>query len=502
MTRPHVPGSLLCLVLSCSVMIMPEMWFRNPSNYVRELIECNEGHMIFDYGFCVKRNITEPRKWADMYYGLSGRKYRLIVAGAQGGAEYRSHADKPVAVYPVFEYGDSESILESYMASNVGSNSNLVGDTSVDILSRPVAGQEHRVIVMNFPDLNTGPGKKFLTLCRELQEEYPDVILHLHGATVFSTPIRLGFRAVDWDPRTPAAHGTICLPTGKKVDVLKGSAVQAADWIKLLGYKLVELQDARTRCMFNIKAAQWAGQNYTKDLRIVPRNKLPIDTTTPDANYDPEVNNSLKFHNVAPKPGDRFVCNECSLAMTCKYYREGSVCSVPASEPLELTKFFKTRDAQSILDGLQGVLQINAERAMQGLQAEPDFGLDPEVTRILANISKDGEKLAKLVDPSLRNPKVQVNVGSGNTTHVSIADPRQFITGAIRELEQQGIPRNQITPAMIEGILDRAGAERRTEQENFDNARVIENIPHEADHVQQRAMVPVPSVPVPVYQSE
>lgn len=443
---------------------MPEIWWRNPSNYVRELVECNERNMIFDYGWIIRRKINDIQQWAELYFGVAD--YRILVCGTQGTAEYKTGYADPVAVYPTWQYGEDENVLEGYMAMNVGDDPELCDDEDIDVLERPVEGQEHRVVVMNYPDLRLSAGKVFLKFCKDLQDEYPDTILHIHGPTGTGGMLRNEFRSFDWEPRNFAATGRIILPTGKELNATKQNLLPYKEWIRVGGFRPVDLKEPRNRCLFNIRSLRWAVEHFTKDLKISFRPRK-VDSTTPDADYDPEEGLRTFFalgkakYKGQPEPGDRYVCNSCSLAVGCKLYREGSVCTVPKSEPKELASFFRTRDVDSIIDGLAAVVQINSNRLEQGLELEEVNGLDPEVTKIAKSISDQGEKLAKLIDPTLRSPKVQVNVGSGSNVAVGISDPRQVVAAAIRELEQQGYRRDQITPQMMEGILRGTGAEPR-----------------------------------------
>ncbi len=455
---------------------MTELWWRNPSNYVKELLHCNESNIIFDYGWIVRRKITNVQEWAELYYGAagaSGSKYRLLICGTQGTVEFKPGRVDPVAVYPTWQYGEDEAVLESYMANNVGNDKELCDDDETDILERPVLGQEHRVIVMNFPALNLGPGKLFIKFIKDLQDEYPDAILHLHGVSVFAMPCRVGFKSFDWEPRNRAAMGEIELPTGKRVNATKSPLQPHKEWIRLFGFLPIDLMEPRNRCIFNIKSARWAAEHFRKDVKISFRPKS-TDATTPDANYSPEESMNVFTKGrgkIIPLPGDKFVCNSCSLAVTCKFYREGSVCTVPSSEPKELASFFRSRDTTSIIDGVAAVLQINSNRLEKGLEMEEIMGLDPEVTRIASVISKDAAMLAKLIDPSLRSPKVQVTVGAGGNAQIGIADPKAIIASVVRELEQQGYARSEITSEMIEGVLTRGGAQPRAIEGNVVDSR-------------------------------
>jgi hypothetical protein len=68
-------------------------------------------------------------------------------------------------------------------------------------------------------------------------------------------------------------------------------------------------------------------------------------------------------------------------------------------------------------------------------------------------------KLAKLVNPSLSGgPKVGVFVNGGASTQVGIGspmrDPKAMVAAMVAELEARGVPRDKITPEMIESMLN------------------------------------------------
>lgn len=133
---------------------------------------------------------------------------------------------------------------------------------------------------------------------------------------------------------------------------------------------------------------------------------------------------------------------------------------MPDAEPTELAKFFKTRDAETIMDGLGTLMAANTRRLERGMRAESMMDeLDPEVSKIMGQVFEQGVKLAKLVDPALRSggTKVQVNVGQVGAAGVPAGNPRQLVAAAVRELRQRGFSEDQITPDVIQGVLTGMG---------------------------------------------
>jgi hypothetical protein len=435
-------------------MSATEVWFRNPDNYIRELVECEVGMVAWDRGFLVKKSL-DPHKHAGLYFGRA-IPWRALVIGEQGSAEIGPDNDmtKPVAVYPTWRYGEDATLLEDMVENPAGNSMVHCTDLSVGPDERPVYGQEHRVVISDVPNASAGPGRKFLRYLKELQEDNPDCIIHVHGLYSFRMAFGLGFRAADVEPRTAAQKGKLHLPSGK--EELYERAQANPQWVTALGFKPVDLAVPRNRCMYNIKSALWAGKHYAELYKFKTQGDVDVSPSTPDADFTPATTRS---HMSVPKkkqPGDGFACDTCSLQNECKYQRAGAVCSVPGAEPTPLAKFFKSRDSDTIIDGLGTLMAAQTRRLERGMADEDDFGLDPEVTKMMSQLFEQGVKLAKLVNPDLRGgAKVNVNVnGTNGGVQVAMGDPRQMVKGVIRELEMQGIPRDKITPAMIQGVME------------------------------------------------
>jgi hypothetical protein len=434
-----------------------ETWFRNPHNYIRELAEVGVTRVTWDRGLLQKRRI-DPIKHADTYF--AGREWRIMLIGQQGSAEYRSgQGADPVAVYPTWDAKeDPLELLEEMLAYPVGEIKEVTEDKSIEIDARPVFGQEHRVVVINLPSMSQMGGKRLVRELVTLQDEYPEAVLQIHGLYSWRINFGMGFRAVDVDPRTNAGKGKVTLPSGK--EVVAERTVSMSQWVTMLGMNPVDLtREPRNRCIYNIKSALWAADNFMENIIFAAQGQrhqtyVP-DTTSKTASPvvskrgKPFSRPSIKF-----MPNDKINCDTCSVQNSCKFYRQGSVCSVPGSEPAELAKYFKTRDADMIIDGLGTLMSLQARRLDQGVRDENMYGeLDPEVTKIANQLFTNGAKLAKLVDPQrFASANVQVNVG-GTAAAQQVSTPNQIMGSIVRELEARGIPRSEITPDMVQGLL-------------------------------------------------
>lgn len=436
-----------------------EVWFRDPHNYVRELVECGESKITWNRGVLAKRSI-DPVAFGELYYGRSSMP-RQICIGSQGSPEVGlGHGlDNPIAVYPTWTYGDPLVFLEDMMAEPLGSNLEACMDPRLDKDERPVYGQEHRVIVTSLPDTKSGLGRQLLMILKQLQEDHPECNLMLHGLYSFKYALAMGFGSADIEPRTSAANKRVILASGAEADYRH--VQNQAKWLAAVGMKPADLDAPRGRCMFNIRSAAWAGVNLSKVTSFRSTPHKDVDTETPTEKYVmPEGRNRLP---VKVKAGDKVICDSCTLQLDCKQFRQGEVCSLTDSDTGKLAKMFGTRDSQNIVDGLQALAMMQANRLERAAAEETILGdISPEVSKMINSLFAHGVTLAKLLDPSLRGGgvKVQVGVVNGQATAAVTtgATPAEITGQVVRALEQQGVPRDKITPELVMATLQSMAA--------------------------------------------
>lgn len=417
-----------------------ELWFRNCFMYVNELLQENECNIVLDLGYTMKRKM-DPIRWMDLKFG-NQFPWRMMLIGDtdQGAHIYTAGSLKPVAKFPVWSAED-------------------MSDDNLASLAELMAGGEFPyIVVTDLPNMTFNGAKVFLSELSNLQQDCPQTKMHVHGLYAYDLLFGLGFASVDLNPRDDAAHGKIYLADGQKLLADKLTH-EHLDKVALCGMRADELHDARNRCVFNIKSARRAAYSYRDEKKFSNNAKdfYNLDITSADDSFREVVNNRILMkNNLKVQGGDKFHCDTCTLALSCKVYRKGAVCAVPGSEGVELSKYFDTRSSDLILDGLGKLMKVQAERIQKSIIAEESTDKhDKEINKDLKNLFDQGTKLAKLVDPSLRGvsqTNVQVNL-NGNG---SPASPRQLIAEAVKELELRGIPRENITPEMIAGMF--AGA--------------------------------------------
>lgn len=415
-----------------------EVWVRNPHLCIKECLEVGLSTIVWDRGYLVKRNI-DPTKFMSLYYGT--RPYRMLVVGTpdQGTLELdQTHTmGRPLRVHPTWEFGQPIQRLEELMEA---------------------AQPNQLLVITNLPDMRLGMSKALLRTISQMQEDYPNATVHVHGLYSFPTMFGLQFKSVDVEPREGARCGKVTLPNGKEMTYERAS--ESPQWITLLGMRPSDLKVPRNRCMYNIKSAQWAGKHFKDALSFEHRNRTGV-VDPDDPSPKPVVSRTIFLKRKQEvRAGDKFLCDVCSLQLSCKYFREGAVCIVPDSEPQELARFFKTRDSDTIIDGLGTLLAAQTRRLQSGLLDEAAEGeLDPEVTKIINTLFDRGVKLAKLVNPALAAAGAARITVNQNT--LTASTPQALMAAIVQEFVDRGIPRDQITPEMVRAVIDQDEAKQK-----------------------------------------
>ena len=78
-------------------------------------------------------------------------------------------------------------------------------------------------------------------------------------------PRRNAFRSVDFEARTLAQKGKVMTPSGRELPFERIAA--HAHLAAMLNMRPAELAIPRNRCIYNIKSALWAGENFRKDIQ-------------------------------------------------------------------------------------------------------------------------------------------------------------------------------------------------------------------------------------------
>lgn len=429
---------------------MERVWFRNPARIAGEIGEV--GHLFVTWDRTdMNRSKTDPKAFGNLHWGQSSGWQSLVIgSGSAVHIDGEHGLEEPLAVYPTWEFGDNWEMLEELASNPIGQDDEACSSNVIDKAWRPVFGQEHVIVITKLPSFITGVGKAVVRRLVEFQNDFPECCVYLDGMQSYNALFGMNFRACNIDPLSQAAAENVILPSGRAAK--PSSWPQHSKWIHLLGFAIPDLREQGKRVRFNMKSALWAAENYQKD--IVFKTQRSSQSVDPDALVHVPQQTT---HNLgAGQEGDKVNCDTCSLQMSCKFYRQGSVCTLPKSEGKNLVAMFGTRDADTIVDALGVLVGKQAARVQRGMAQEEILGeLDPEVGKQLNSTIDNGIKLAKLIDPTRAGgAKVQVNVGQGAAAEVKMANPQVIVGQIIREIQQRtGLPANQITPEMIAATM-------------------------------------------------
>jgi hypothetical protein len=332
---------------------------------------------------------------------------------------------------------------------------------------------------------------------------YPEITFHLHNSSRFRWMFGSNYSSADFDPNHITRLGRVMLPNGSNIHVLK--ARENLKWIHVLGYSAEDLRgDWQVRTQFSFEAALWAavkwndpqglqannarprtdplglitverGQSQRRGRRTAIRDLLPAHPDNADAfgqfSPDPEepyayvqpVSNTPHIP-VSPREkdyGDKIVCDSCSLARTCKVFREGSVCGLSSSPASSLAQMFGTRDAHTVRNALGAVLAQQADRYARSVEQWREDGSDVEdlrksehLMKMENSLTKSGEALVKLLDPSFRDP---LGVPAIQNNTLNVYNPRVLVADVVKQLEAAGVQRADIDPAMIVDVARERG---------------------------------------------
>lgn len=421
-----------------------EVWFRKADTYPSTCIDLMVDRLSFRTKDLRYRAVNVERFLVrSMPAHLD---YRALVIGNEETLELRhgSTIAEPYARYPTWSYAtDDMPDLET-----------LCDEIPDD--------REHRIVIIDVPSVKTGMGRRFYKILRDLQRDYPDVILHIHGLQSYRLAFGYEFKSIDTDPQATALREAVTLPNGRSVNAYRAKGW--LQWLSVVGFGADDLMTEGGRLRYNIQAARWSAEHWRENLVFKSSGTHVVDTESPTV--APATTDAVRNKHTVPMVGDKVLCDQCSLASSCKFYREGEVCSLPGSEAGQLASTFKTRDPDTIIEGLTRLLEINSGRLEAGVQREADYGggemsaVDPSVTSLIASMFEQGTKLAKLLDPKRfsQSPKVVTNIGVGSGGSLQLGGtPQTAIAAVMREFEMQGIAREDVTPEMVTALLSRIG---------------------------------------------
>jgi len=324
-------------------------------------------------------------------------------------------------------------------------------ETSLDLLDTLLA--EHQRVIVECPEEDV-LGDHLLLRMSEAQERHPGSTLHIHKAKSFRAAFGLGFRAADMDFQRDAAAGIVHLLTGAIIG--QAGSLEAHRQIRALGFKVSDIGAVWRKTLHNLCSARWAALHWNDDNAW--KHSVTYDESLLPGLSEGVIPEGKEAHKQGftsggkePWPGDKLHCDSCQHARKCHVYRAGSVCALRSKESKELIAHFKSRDSGKIIDGLGMVLEDGVTRYQLATEYEDlEQGPDPEINKLGNAIFTQGEKLAKLVDPSLRSAAVQIQMNSFGAAQITTGQNKAQQTAlAVQDLEAMGLERGDMTPELL-----------------------------------------------------
>lgn len=458
---------------------MSRVWFRNPADYIGQVIESTHVRFLWHKGYLVTNRIDHK---AFVKLLMPGIDWEYMVIEDYGAVHYMAEHGR-VAVYPTWDYQkDSYALLEEMASNPAGSDMAAITDKKTPPNERPLANQKHVIVLTDIPTATSNVVKKFYMRLVNLQAD-TGVSFFIDSTSSFRIAFGLGFEGAGMDPNLPAKKGTILLPSGRAAT---GEKIhQFPMWTRgMFGFSPNDLiKSSDKRLAYNIASMIYSESNYLKLISFKPGAPAVDITSTQDDFTLPETKIKSPLSGVrllAKDQRDKVNCDTCSLFDNCKYAREGSVCGVPGSEGASLANLMGSRDADTIIDGMAAIQGMLSKRLERKLNMEDAIGEDdPEVLKITGMLFRQGSELAKLLDPNLRGTgtKVEVNMAGAHNgiSGGTITDPKQAMADIAKALTARGIPIKDQTPKMVAEMLQLMGASDEKK------ARTIEAIVNTVD---------------------
>jgi hypothetical protein len=326
---------------------------------------------------------------------------------------------------------------------------------------------------------------------------YPHIKFHFAFGASFRHMFGMNYASTDVNPVFSAKKGFIWLPNGRQIS--PANKKSELKWIHVLGFSSNDLQSVAGRTRFNIASALWAAENYRKaepisaykaaqrddPLRLMTtklekRERGALRTFKPTLKQrigspflnpdkfpqsSPDIEEPYDYAfpvtmaqpiPVRPKDGgetDKILCNSCSLAPTCKVFREGAICAVTDSPTSKLAAMLGTRDTETIKGVLGEIISKQVERYERSAEKFReddesdvlDLRRSEHLMKMENSLVRSTETFMKILDPKFRESNIPAI--QANTTN--IYNPRVLVADVVRQLEEKGYDRSQITPDLI-----------------------------------------------------
>lgn len=466
----------------------PEVWLANPAGWANFCLKENPYHL-----FSVERlrgAINPPSRTLNALLP-KGYQYQHLQIRQTWAGIFDNDEVEPTERVPVWR-----SVDDPYALLRL-------------VRAQPERGWSRIVVHMSRPTAThtVHDRRRVQEWVFRVTQAYPEARLHLAGTGSFSAMFGHNYIAASFRPYTRANMGFIVLPSGKSVHF--NALRRHLKWVHVLGFSVKDLHESTpSRVAFNIRAALWAAEHWNDPVglekksqwgertdplgllaspdRVLAAGRTRIRRATlgelmnqrpPDPDDYPQMcpDPEEPYAYAEPVVGaplipisprgksisDKVLCDSCSLADTCRQYRERSVCTVKDAEASGLVAMFGSRDVDVIRDALRVVIARQAERYERSADAFRrdeesdimDLRRSEHLMKMENSLLRSSEAMVKLLDPAYRMSSVPAI--SGPQTH--IYNPRILVADLVKQLEASGVDRSSIDARMLVETAEKAG---------------------------------------------
>lgn len=441
-----------------------DLWWENPLKRPDLLVDSGECQVILNYLKLHKRGMTARQFMQMHFHGMPWKCYVMDKYNCYL-IDYTCEDKEIRGSWPVWDFRTS-SFQDLKELIEVPWDRRPI-HINAQWWEIPVEGQQHRVFCYSVPAerFNQLIVNRRIRLSK-VQRLYPEVELFLR-MKYMSIPLAFaaGFSAcsIALEDTASLKHSSIFLPNGKEVRLPEIERYK--QYIEYFGFDINEVRNNHDEQMlYNIASVRYAAHHWDDPTGPYAPEKGRFVKTNPEYNQPdmyapmPSYQNNKMFNGKYDKmkDTDKILCDSCALWRLCPAYRAEAVCGLPGTESKKLADLALSRNADDVVSMLASIVSKQAERVEARIEDEQlaPGGHDKEIDKMLNNTFRNGVQLAKLRDPSLGRPLVQVNVAQNpNTKAIASADPRVIAAGVIAELESSGVRREDITESMINDYL-------------------------------------------------
>lgn len=453
-----------------------DLWWEDPFKWTNHLRDSGESQVLLSH-YKLQKAGLDPREFMkEHFHGLPWKCY-IFHPDSTVLIDYTCAKQEIKGAWPAWNYedydlDDLQELIEHPWADR------RVHPIS-DWWEVPHQKQKHRIFIYNVLAGYDKHGRSRRQRLTKIQRLYPEVELFIKPKDFnMGLMFGCGFSAGCLDPyrRRGFDRGAVYLPNGKRVHLERCQEFRKE--IEYFGFDAHDVQwDQDVGLLYTIATTRYAAHHWddpTGPFYAAKGKYRTPDFHNPDMYAAMPSYERISFNKDKIKETDKILCDSCALWRLCPAYRTEEVCGVAGTEGKRLSELALSRNADDVVSMLGSIVSKQAERVEKKIEDEKftESGYDKDVDKMLNNLFKNGTALAKLLDPTLGRPLVQINAQltpqQQQAQKIAAADPRALAMSVIQEIEATGVKREDITEQMIEDYIKSNHAQPQLEGEVVD----------------------------------